>query len=218
MKERGILFNGPMVRAILAGTKTQTRRVVKPVPDWENPQPCCAETSEGFQGPINRSMWSSGGTWTEDEDPRRCPYGQPGDQLWVREAWAHTVVLGNPVTVYRAEDNRTDYGGPWKPSIHMPRWASRITLEITGVRVERLQDISEQDARAEGCSEDDKIRNALVDPVTGKVSVEWEERAGSAREAFCNLWQHINRRRYDEPTSWEENPYVWVVEFRRDAK
>ncbi len=132
MKERPIMFTGPMVRAILDGRKTQTRRVIRPQPRWV-----------GDPGIPFR---------TEDADPKgiiQCPYGKPGDQLWVRETWAPNegdVLAGK--AFYRADNNTIVER--WRPSIHMPRWASRITLEITKVRVERLQDISEEDAKAEG--------------------------------------------------------------------
>lgn len=161
MKERPILFSGAMVRAILDGSKTQTRRV------------CKLDVRGGMPQPELDSLL------------RCCPYGQPGDRLWVRETWAKTYVrqAGAEWFVYATGDNRTDYGGPWKPSIHMPRAASRITLEITGVRVERLGEISESDARAEGVQ--------------------------SVAE-FKELWASINGL-----GSWEANPWVWVVEFRR---
>ena len=179
MNERPILFSAPMVRAILAGTKTQTRRVVKP-------------QAIGQWGPVVP-----------------CPYGQPGDRLWVRESLAYDSerghyyaatepgTLGNPSgRTYVDYDNETPaIGLPARsiPCIHMPRWASRITLEFTAVRVERLQDISEADAVAEG------VRNSLHLP-GGRF----------ARENFEHLWWTING-----DGSWDANPWVWVVEFRR---
>jgi hypothetical protein len=163
MNERPILFSGEMVRAILEGRKTQTRRVIKP------------------QLRINY----------------KCPYGQPGDRLWVRETWQcfkpNTEEIINPNTVniralaYRATN---EWRGKWRPSIHMPRWASRITLEITAVRVERLQDIGEVDAMREG------------DPTCENTHIDW----------FRALWDSINAKR---GYSWESNPWVWVVEFQR---
>ena len=201
MRERGILFNGPMVRAVLAGKKTQTRRIVKPQPDWDSPKPCCETTRDGFQGAVNRGMWSCGGTWTDDEDPRRCPYGQPGDRLWVREAWNKFPPWEG--YFYAADDHSfgigecddSDHIEPhdlrWKPSTNMPREASRLTLEITEVRVERLNEISEGDAEAEGCF-------ALGDADCTAV------------EQFRRLWESING-----PGSWALNPFVWVITFRR---
>lgn len=178
MKERPILFSGPMVRAILDGRKTQTRRIVKPQPtnDYVTFMPLSSElvgvTKHG--GPIDNRGWL------------HCPYGKTGDRLWVRETWCPDV---EPYTFrYKA-----DGGEPlerWRPSIHMPRWASRITLEVVSVRVERLQDISEEDALAEGIT--------LV------------ERGTSPVDQFNKLWESING-----PGSWEANPWVWVVSFKR---
>lgn len=194
MTERPILFSAPMVRAILDGRKTQTRRVVKPQPnDWLHPMPCCSVTSEGWQGPFDHSLWAHEGD-RDDGEARRCPYGKHGDRLWVREAWAKTTVLGQDMIVYYAEDNRTDYGGPWKPSIHMPRAASRITLEITAVRVERLCGITISNAIREGY---DGSLDDHIDP-----SIKW----------FSALWESING-----PGSWAQNLWVWVIEFKRVA-
>lgn len=143
---------------------------------------------------------------TETRTPCRCPYGQPGDRLWVREAWQ--AIDGNEralriMTEPHPSRGWIEYAATvpegheppprWRPSIHMPRWASRITLEVTGVRVERLQDISEADATAEGVS-------AIPD----------EMRRATPRCDFQALWQSING-----PDSWAANPWVWIVEFRR---
>jgi hypothetical protein len=178
IKERPILFNGEMVRAILEGRKTQTRRVVKgQALDWLE--------SAGFT-PEYTSLPENG----------LCPYGQPGDRLWVRETWARGYVAQGCAEffVYPVCDNRTDYSGPWKPSIHMPRAACRILLEVTGVRVERLQDISEADAEAEGV---DFLRQ-MPDA----------DETLSAKELYQCLWDSIHN-------SWAANPWVWVIEFTR---
>ena len=202
MKERPILFSAPMVRAILAGAKTQTRRVAKPIkhPDLGN-------------------VYSPGALVLEHEPrhviERACPYGQPGDRLWVREAFDFMPDQSpdNPAgcqIVYWATgsyQNRTapsDYNPmiygreKIRPSIHMPRWASRITLEITGVRVERLQDISASDALAEGVNvhvdHQSKPPTSIYSPV----------------QAYRDLWGTINGLE-----SWEANPWVWVVKFKR---
>jgi len=180
--DRPILFSAPMVRALLAGTKTQTRRAVK-MDRWR-----LADGGEEFAPPT-----------------AACPYGQPGDRLWVREAWARTKVAqdatGAIVVVYRESDSRTDYGGPWKPSIHMPRAASRITLDITRVRVERLQAISEADAIAEG----------IVQTYDGWGLPAGEHyHAADPRQSYFSLWEAING-----PGSVEANPWLWVVEFKR---
>ena len=150
------------------------------------------------------------------EHPIACPYGQPGDRLWVREAWARINVAqapGESWVVYRECDNRTDYGGPWKPSIHMRRRDSRILLEVTDVRVELLQDISEQQALAEGIvgvdfRPDDGFpicRGYMVGPDDGSTPLETH-----ASKAFAGLWRSINGQE-----SWDANPWVWVVEFKR---
>lgn len=140
MKERPILFSGEMVRAILEGRKTQTRRVIKPQPDS-----------------ARNSVFVKSGFETKHGYEIKCPYGQPGDRLWVRETWGlwDTDPKDGPERAkifYRATDeNRRDLRYQrWRPSIHMPRWASRINLEITNIRIERVQDITEEDAKAEG--------------------------------------------------------------------
>lgn len=171
MKERPIIFNEAMVRAILDGRKTQTRRIVKHQP---------------LEGVAPDSSWI-----------RPCDVG---DRLWVREKWAQSSFGQTSLTFYGAD---REHDPPhiakcarWQPSIHMPRAASRITLEVTGVRVERLQDISEGDAIAEGCSIDGESPSGLYV-------------ANNARSAFCRLWQSIYG-----PDSWNQNPWVWVIDFR----
>jgi len=212
MKERPILFSGPMVRAILDGRKTQTRRVVKPQPD---------DTHEG------KPYWYVGGfrtSWIgrESKEPHwgnnwiKCPYGSVGTRLWVRETWnAYEVCrlgygLDKPGEVYKKIPSDKPYNshivyacdsfvdGPFRPSIHMPRWASRITLEITGVRVERLNDISQPDIAAEGIDCHPSARQ--------RTQYEY-------RNKFCELWQSING-----PDSWAANPWVWAIEFKRVEK
>ena len=187
VKERPVLFSGPMVRAILDGHKTQTRRVVKPQPPYH-----AVEVFDWRAPDIPEAVKAHEGCYYNDMDGLnfhcKCPYGGPGDQLWVREAF--TVCADNNI-FYRADGKPDPWDGVrWKPSIHMPRLASRITLEITGVRVERLQDISEEDALAEG------VTRSALDP--------WN------RTAFARLWESING-----PDSWDANPFVWVVEFKK---
>lgn len=202
MKERPILFSGPMVRALLAGTKTQTRRVVKPQPTHFNPAgvPRLAK-------PVGSSKVI------------QCPYGQHGDRLWVRETWqtferGYNVYKAIPTrrpsdscVLYAADDVDGDLG--WRPSIHMPRWASRITLEITSVRVERLQDISEADAIAEGIERKEDGIGWKRGPISGDVP-NTATRTGFPGLAYQSLWEQING-----PGSWDANPWVWVIEFRR---
>ena len=207
MKERPILFSAPMVRAILAGTKTQTRRLVnQEAPD--DADGCCWIDIEG----VHQFAWVIG----EDQDIHpsaaqfRCPYGQPGDRLWVREThapqadcwgawerWSRGDGGVGPIIHYKASDEQA-WVDRWRPSIHMPRWASRITLEVTAVRVERLKDISAADCLAEGIdlhpSHHEKPRDSLYGPV----------------QTYRDLWESING-----PGSWYANPWVWVVEFKK---
>jgi len=194
MTERPILFSGPMVRAILDGTKTQTRRVLKKQPLDVIP---CLDDWVG-------EKWAA--LLTRDPEPHgtlfRCRYGVPGDRLWVRETFA-TNTLGCPNGLtYRADhlDMRGD--GPanpikWHPSIHMPRWASRITLEIVSVRVERVQDISTADIITEGLS----------------TTLREYDAECHLREQFETLWDSINGDKSGR--SWADNPWVWCIEFRR---
>lgn len=219
MKERQILFSAPMVRAILTGTKTQTRRAVKPQPEAEHG---------------GEPYWFVGGyrawTYRSTTDLLRkggnvlpCPYGQPGDRLRVKEAawmWCERRPNGTTKTgrqkwlyvpmraagIWYAADHRTkpninvvspDTGNEWgwrlKIGRFLPSWASRITLEVTGVRMERLQDISDEDCLAEG----------IYPTRTGLYP-------GSPRAAYQQLWDEINGS-----SSWDANPWVWRVEFKR---
>ncbi len=208
MKERPVIFNGEMVRAILSGRKTQTRRVISNV----SPDNCI---------PLHKPTKTKDGIYTHVMDAPGhglCPFGQVGDRLWVREAYQGPLFNFDQMETYledtskferpefceyRADGGKTPeyydaddnlrYG--WKPSIHMPRWASRITLEITGVRVERLNDISEEDAKAEGVAPSQHV----ITPLEALYRV-----------GFLKLWQSI----YGEE-SWRANPWVWVIEFRR---
>jgi len=198
-KERPILFSAPMVRALLSGAKTQTRRAMKPQP---------------IQGGPLRDGWHwSKGAWNFPIDERVssarvlaevCPYGQPGDRLWVKETYIYLTPLG--LYGYRAGPDL--FVSPrWKSPLFMPRQASRITLEVTGIRVERLQDISEEDARAEGIA-----RTASVGPCR---AMGWRGFDGAPAHmrgaaAYRDLWESING-----PDSWAANPWVWVVEFKR---
>ena len=181
MKERPILFSGPMVRAILDGRKTQTRR---PIRSLRHPYGHLLGP-EGVAREFNAKTESI-----------RCPLGQPGDRLWAREAWRTALQPGpdgllRMVSIYRADG---EIKMPWRPSIHMPRWASRITLEIIRVWVERVQDITEGDAFNEGAP---TTTGCLDDPCVM-----------SFRQGFHDLWQSIYG-------TWDANPFVWAVEFRR---
>lgn len=206
-KERPILFSGPMVRAILDGKKTQTRRVLKPQPDFSEGGGCWYPTV-----PISLTGRATGALHYANESHFRrgapidfCPYGQAGDRLWVRETWR---CFGGREYEYQREQKAIVYAataelidsGPWRPSIFMPRWASRLTLEIVSVRVERLKDISHEDAVAEGCYR--------IEPCEAYPHGNSWGRAG-----YAALWQSINGK--TGPKSWDENPYVWVIEFKK---
>lgn len=204
MTERGMIFNAEMVRAILDGRKTQTRRIIKDQP----------ESSEfGLRYISESSLAKEVGMyfWSQSDasgvksrsNPFACPYGKPGDRIWVRETFNGFWVTDEEIEEiqegiskaadlcdYKADypDNSQPAEG-WTPSIHMPRWASRITLEITSIRVERLRSMSQEDARAEG-----------VIAASGPME---------AGLAFRELWDSIYG-----PDSWQANPWVWVIEFK----
>jgi hypothetical protein len=246
-KERPILFSGPMIRAIREGRKSVTRRVMKP-------QPCESYSQDyGADGqPTKRRSY--GYTWEPRCDGAffniahtpildACPHGRIGGRLWVRETWAYYPDEHH--VIYREREGAElkaggiDLSGCWKPSIHMPRWASRITLEITGIRVARVQEISEADVEAEGLE--------FVDGETGPgPGYKWRGRgywdgfsthsqaggktyhapgrdglcccyAGQAARltpavcAYRHLWDHLNAKR---GFSWEANPFVWCISFK----
>ena len=229
MKERPILFSAPMVRSLLAGTKTQTRRVVKPEGAHHLFQFRGTAAAAGADEPTGEWGWC--GSERVVNKHIHCPYGKPGDRLWVRETWnwfdpeqipadrigpraPFTGIAGGSRAIRWAAafaaDGALPYPGydgrdHWRPSIHMPRWASRITLEVVGVRVERLQGISEEDAKAEGAWGPD-------DSIVGKVAEHFGCDVLSVHPslAFRMLWEQINGR-----DSWAANPWVWVVEFKR---
>lgn len=245
MKERGMIFNAEMVRAILDGRKTQTRRIAK------------LSHERGMKNPVVRGKNGQASYVGCHLAAMLCPFGQPGDRIWVRETWA---LLGNEdgccidwngklckgdereaARIYRAscEQKPGDYGlwsipddadwktytenekfeGAWRPSIHMPRWASRITLEITGVRVERLNDISHEDAGREGIHTEvwDQTVVARNYAADDEFFQFWDESIPHYvnmdelyRSSFQSLWQSI----YGEE-SWQANPWVWAITFRR---
>jgi len=195
MKERPIIFSAEMVKAILEGRKTQTRRVCKQANEW-------AKTYDHswVYCDKKRNEWQFKGrsTFSGLIEPfiLTCPYGQVGDHLWVREAYC---IQSGDMAIYKAdcsENFAKEF--KWYPSIHLPRWASRITLEITDVRVERLQEITEEDAIAEGCS-------LMVGTTAGgNMGI------ASARYSFMKLWDSLNAKR---GYGWDKNPWVWVIEF-----
>lgn len=179
MIEHPILFSAPMIRAILSGIKTQTRRRYKP------------RHTDPYEGVTDGAPW-----WCDeygDYHAVPCPYGAPGDRLWGRETFvAGTFNGGGERWVrYRSTDwGQVPDGTKWKPSIFMPRWASRITLEVTAVRFQRLHDISDDDVAAEG-----------LDLVNGDRR---------KQDAYAELWDNING-----PGQWDKNPFVWAVTFKK---
>lgn len=198
MKERGMIFNGEMTRAILDGRKTQTRRPIK----WK--QTRCTEIGEREDG----SKWP----WSEDAEHacdfwHPCPFGAVGDRIWVRETWARYNIDQNSHDIAYRATTPADWPeeGRWRPSIHMPRWASRILLEITDVRVERLNAISEKDAAAEGVPP----AGSLLPDYPGTFLTPKGDFA-TAKVAFQRLWESI----YGEE-SWQANGWVWVISFKR---
>ncbi|AZL45304.1 TPA: hypothetical protein MFO42_08855 [Klebsiella pneumoniae] len=233
MKERGMIFNGEMVRAILDGRKTQTRRIMAPQPA-DDIERCIFPNPEaiGWKSSLRHKHGSTTAHF--------CHYGKPGDRIWVRETWGvvshafsddglmidwvpdrpataiHEMPFGNGYysgyAIYAADgdftwgddDGYEDGRSCWKPSIHMPRAASRILLEITDVRVERLNAISEEDARAEGIIDGGCLNCGEPEPC-GCANPEPD-----ATDAFAYLWQSI----YGQE-SWNANPWVWVIEFKR---
>ena len=192
MKERQILFGGPMVRAILEGRKTQTRRALKT-------QPLDVLPMKGDQ---------AGKSWVGhmSMNPSRgvvfgCRYGRQEDRLWVREK--HWIEPSERWIVYAADENQREQEqvDRWRPSIHMPRWASRITLKITDVRVQRVQEITPADCLSEGV-EYERHGKGLGDACDEIRMI----------QSFINLWDSLNAKR---GFGWESNPYVWAIEFER---
>jgi hypothetical protein len=191
MKETPILFSGEMVRAILDGRKTQTRRICKP--RFDGRTPC-----EHFEPVVVNGQYYMMRHCNHGSECRPCPYGVVGDRLWVRETWAKCAGHTDCGGIYFRADVADNIGAKvdrWRPSIYMPRHASRITLKITWVRVERLQEITEADAWAEGVTRE----AAGAEAPTG-------------RDCFEMLWDSINANR---GYGWAVNPWVWVVEFKR---
>ncbi len=197
--ERPILFSGPMVRALLAGTKTQTRRVVKPQPPglWMKPETAVITDHHGRWAFSRIAPNGMAVAWPRGSESIKCPYGIPGDTLWVREAFAPRY-FDDGSSAYRADWNaRGEDVVPepkWKPSIHMPRWASRITLRVTDVRVQRVRKISERDAQAEGAAKESGIGGM------------------SYVNGFHRLWGSINAAR---GYGWDVDPWVWALTFER---
>lgn len=208
IKERPILFSGPMVRAILEGRKTQTRRAMKHQPilvagrTWTWPE----------NGLAAKLSWGQGRDPNIEDAVSRLSPWPTGSHIWVRETWAYTTdydgqyLMDGRKALYRADGETCITPTRWRPSIHMFRWASRITLEVTGVRIERVQDITEEDIRAEGLQPDETRHGQYRYP-------DWS--GGWLRSpivSFSLLWNSLNEKR---GFAWELNPWVWVVSFRR---
>jgi hypothetical protein len=209
MKERPLLFTGEMVRAIMSGRKTQTRRVLKTQPLDILPMP------------MDKNRWVA----LMRREPGggiifKCRYGEIGDRLWVRETWRIEKRNDSYYLDFKADPGspnmqllETGFGeiyanGKWRASIHMPMWASRITLEITNVRVERLQQISKYDAIQEG------VRWSEAFPEGYTVGCElpgYGTRFGSAEGCYRALWNTLAK----DHTAWDQNPWVWVIEFKK---
>jgi hypothetical protein len=235
MAEHPILFSAEMVRAILDGRKTQTRRIapIRELNILQHPGDMLT-WSVSFLKAIKGTLASHSGGKFSDLQARSIiasqfnPYGRPGDLLWVRETWgrttnvndsplwpnrAHIPMHGGEVVIFAADGHWQWCDGDgfatersfWRPSIHMPRWASRITLRITDVRVERLQDISEDDAGAEGMPDYSTLSEASGENLTeAQTRLRWRQRQ------FASLWTSING-----PGAWDDNPWVWALTFER---
>lgn len=228
MKERPIIFTGQLVRAILDGSKTQTRRVVKFRDEGPVTQLTCHDRP--YVGSKREDVW-----WNADhevevgiyvEQDIHCPYGVPGDRLWVKETWQACAADGTPFPkdfpslrdgagvycAYRASTGDKGFGlydkmPSWRSARYMFRWASRITLELTDVRVERVQEISEEDARAEGIM---AVSDEMKNDACRQASYDGGASSGS-RGYFSQLWNSINAKR---GYGWDANPYVWVLGFK----
>ncbi|EPY7180480.1 morphogenetic protein [Klebsiella pneumoniae] len=227
MKERGMIFNGEMVRALLDGRKTQTRRIMKVQPE-SNQLGLLLITDSTKHSDIGKYHWAESNATGNHVRSKlfSCPFGAVGDRIWVRETWSSDFAnyYPNDRVWYAADNNRrldievvdgvrgiyspeSDVHVPfrWQPSIHMPRWASRILLEITDVRVERLNAISEKDATAEGVPP----AGSLLPDYPGTFLTPKGDFA-TAKVAFQRLWESI----YGEE-GWKANPWVWVISFER---
>lgn len=236
MRERPILFQGDMIRALLAGMKTQTRRAVKPQPDFDTARAALGrhvgDERAGYDHLFHSIGLRDGGAWGFVQPNIRSPYGGPGDRLWVREAFrTYAGYDGESMKEMQQRLSCTDdemtrvapivfeadgvtrnwlaagaAPGRYRHARFMPRWASRITLEITEVRVERLQAITSADCFAEGIdTEGDDFNEGEHYEIAGGIPAE--------RWAYARLWERINGR--DPAKCWDANPWVWVVSFRR---
>lgn len=206
MTEHPILFSGEMVRAILENRKTQTRRVIKPQPAIRNVKQDChrfcqrCHECDDFRCCDNTAI--------RDQGLEKCPYGTVGDRLWVRETFLKSGGKNNLDFIEYRADNPCAVVVRWSNPMMMPRWASRITIEITNIRVEHVQDISEEDAIAEGM-----ITHHFESPTKGSIG--YPNKIKVARfpvGQFAKLWNSINAKR---GYGWDKNPWVWMITFKR---
>nr|WP_041930735.1 hypothetical protein [Pantoea ananatis] len=237
MRERPILLNAEMVRAVLDGRKTQTRRIIQsPAKNMQvRGHECISYRAPGdkwYQDYVF-SMRDRSGTWQDYKHEQflaKCPFGAVGDRLWVRETFrVHSRATDVATLVYKASEqqswtqqvhrvpiekcNKPAVIDTWTPSVHMPRWASRITLEITGVRVERLNSISHRDACREGLFREEynwRENEFPLDDIAYRTSSAAKTRYSCPKRCFQELWQSIYG-----VDSWQANPWVWVIEFKR---
>lgn len=226
MKERGILFNALMIRAIQDDRKSQTRRVatIQPKPEYATE----GWYADRYNNTRNWNLWGKRGTKSANvcgPDMGKCPYGEPGDRLWIREAFARPMQRAgssDPEYLYRADLAPGEtYGGvsKWTPGIHMPRTASRMVLEVLDVRLHPIATMSEEDAIAEGLaklSKDDgqtwKYGIPDQEGTPGEGVTSWQYWHQSPRVAFHRLWDEINGARGH---AWTTNPWVWAITFKR---
>jgi len=228
--EHPIIFSAAMIDALLAGRKTQTRRLIKPQPPAHQKEVQYPAVEVASSSPLVRKdrydacrFWHYAGDGTSSSPLIKSRYGAPGDQLWVRETWClsdpefeHQL----PPTPRPSKDGRwvyyratepdiegRDNKSPWRTPIYMPRWASRITLEITSLRVERLQSITEEDAQAEGLDHDEKWWYGPMHPVKQMPKVFYD-----ARKAYRSCWNSLHPGAHED---WHADPFVWVISFRK---
>lgn len=225
--EKPILFSTAMVQAILEDRKTQTRRVVKPQPVMYDFGP--GGISLAWVSPTTVDGYDAVGVNRVQETPGylKCPYGKPGDILWVRETWKYyekAVGKGESFHIkkflaYKADEDNNNiqkscewFEGKWHPSIHMPREVARLFLTVKSIRVERLQDITEEDAKAEGIKSYWSKPHENDSPFIGAAKEMGADLCFTRREAFQQLWDFLNAKR---GYGWDTNPWVWVIEFER---
>ena len=218
MKEHGILFTPENIRLVMSGVKVQTRRVVKweMRPESSGTNLSASSLSLGFyctgvpsSGWVLRSRGGPSGCWNDRTFPTHCPYGDVGDRMYVKEGIITHAAIPQLVGYYMDGCRVTEHWEKRRTAMFMPKWAARTWLEVTDVRVERVQDISEEDAIAEGCTDDEDPwwRPSYNDPDSGGNP--------SARKSYEYLWDSINAKRDKGIYAWEKNPFVFAISFKR---